>query len=105
VAREFGIRDELPTRWKREARSQGKVAFGGTRMPRDEDLAQLKRELARFYKGKKTWTGTIEPDGSVVWDTVGGFFGVSGDPFRIRLRDGKLVYEYVFIRDGLTYPH
>ena len=47
VARQLGIRDNLLTRWKREAQSQGKVAFGGTGTPHDEELAQLKRELAR----------------------------------------------------------
>jgi len=50
VARELGIRDTLLTRWKREAQSQGKVAFGGTGTPRDEELARLKRELARVKK-------------------------------------------------------
>ena len=50
VARELGIRDTLLTRWKREAQGQGAVAFGGTGTPRDEELARLKRELAR---GKK----------------------------------------------------
>ena len=38
------------TRWKREAQSQGKVAFGGAGTPRDEELARLKRELARVKK-------------------------------------------------------
>ena len=47
VARELEIRDTLLTRWKRETMSQGKVAFGGTGTPRDEELARLKRELAR----------------------------------------------------------
>lgn len=37
VARELGIRDTLLTRWKREAQSQGKTAFGGTGTPRDEN--------------------------------------------------------------------
>ena len=50
VARELGIRDNLLTRWKREAQSQGKVAFGGTGIPRDEELVHLKRELARVKK-------------------------------------------------------
>lgn len=50
VARELGIRDNLLTRWKREAYSRGKVAFGGTGTPRDEELARLKRELARVQK-------------------------------------------------------
>lgn len=50
VARELGIRDNLLTRWKREAQCQGAVAFSGTGTPRDEELAQLKRELARVKK-------------------------------------------------------
>jgi len=50
VARELGIRDNLLTRWKREAESQEKVAFGGTGTPQDQELAQLKRELARVRK-------------------------------------------------------
>lgn len=45
-----GIRDTLLTRWKREAQSQGVVAFGGSGTPRDEELARLKRELARVRK-------------------------------------------------------
>lgn len=50
VARELGIRDTLLTRWKREAQDQGKGAFGGSGAPRDEELAGLKRELARVKK-------------------------------------------------------
>ena len=50
IARELGIRDNLLTRWKREAESQQKVAFGGTGTPRDQEVAQLKRELARVKK-------------------------------------------------------
>lgn len=50
VARELGVRDNLLTRWKREAQSQGKVAFSGTGTPRDEELVQLKRELTRVKK-------------------------------------------------------
>ncbi len=50
VARELGIRDNLLTRWKREVERQGKVTFGGTGTPRDEELAHLKRELARVKK-------------------------------------------------------
>lgn len=50
VARELGIRDTLPTRWKRETQNPGAVAFGGTWTPRDEELASLKRELARVKK-------------------------------------------------------
>jgi len=50
VARELGIRENLLTRWKREAQSPGKVVFGGSGTPRDEELAQLKRELTRVKK-------------------------------------------------------
>ncbi len=48
VARELGIRDSLLTRWKRE--TVGKAAFAGTGSPRDEEVARLKRELARITK-------------------------------------------------------
>ncbi|HIE5098640.1 TPA: IS3 family transposase, partial [Stenotrophomonas maltophilia] len=50
VARELGIRDSLLTRWKREAETVGKAAFAGTGSPRDEEVARLKRELARITK-------------------------------------------------------
>lgn len=50
VARELGIRDNLLTRWKREIERQDKVTFGGAGTPRDEELAHLKRELARVKK-------------------------------------------------------
>ena len=50
IARELGIGANLLTRWKREARTQGTGAFKGTGVPRDEELARLKRELARVKK-------------------------------------------------------
>ncbi len=50
VARELGIRDSLLTRWKREAETVGKAAIVGTGSPRDEEVARLKRELARITK-------------------------------------------------------
>lgn len=50
VARELGIAANLLSRWRREADAQGKQAFGGTGKPRDEEVAQLKRELARVKK-------------------------------------------------------
>ncbi len=50
VARELGIRDSLLTRWKREAQTAGKAAFADTGSPRDEEVARLKRELARITK-------------------------------------------------------
>lgn len=50
VARELGVRDTLLTRWKREAQGQGAVVFAGAGTPQDEELAQLKRELARVKK-------------------------------------------------------
>lgn len=50
VARELGIGPNLLTRWKREAESECARAFGGAGNARDEDVAQLRRELARVKK-------------------------------------------------------
>ena len=50
VARELGVGANLLTRWKREAEGEGGLAFGGTGTPRDEEVARLKRELARVKK-------------------------------------------------------
>lgn len=50
VARELGIGGNLLSRWKREAEAEGRQAFGGSGNPRDEEVAQLKRELARVKK-------------------------------------------------------
>lgn len=50
VARELGIPANLLTRWKREAEREGRQAFGGSGKPRDEEVANLKRELARVKK-------------------------------------------------------
>jgi transposase len=50
IARELGIGGNLLTRWVREADSVGRQAFGGTGNPRDEEVTQLKRELARVKK-------------------------------------------------------
>ncbi len=50
VARELGIAANLLSRWKREADSEGHHAFGGSGKPRDEEVARLKRELARVKK-------------------------------------------------------
>ena len=50
LSRELGINANLLTRWKREAELEGRQAFGGTGKPRDEEVANLKRELARVKK-------------------------------------------------------
>ena len=50
VARELGIGGNVLTRWVHEADSAGRQAFGGTGTPGDEEIAQLKRELARVKK-------------------------------------------------------
>jgi transposase len=50
VARELGIETSILARWQREADAQGQRAFGGSGKPRDEEVASLKRELARVKK-------------------------------------------------------
>jgi transposase len=46
----LGVGANLLSRWKREADEEGRQAFGGTGKPRDEEVANLKRELARVKK-------------------------------------------------------
>lgn len=50
LSRELGVGANLLSRWKREADEEGRQAFGGTGKPRDEEVANLKRELARVKK-------------------------------------------------------
>ena len=50
VARELGINANLLSRWKRDVETEGRQAFGGSGNPKDEELAALKRELARVKK-------------------------------------------------------
>ena len=50
VARELGIGANLLSRWKRESEQGRGRVFGGAGSPRDEELAKLKRELARVKK-------------------------------------------------------
>lgn len=50
IALEIGINPNLLSRWKREADEASGKAFGGSGTPRDEEVARLKRELARVKK-------------------------------------------------------
>lgn len=50
VARELGISPNLLSRGCREAKAEGGQAFPGPGRPKDEELAHLKRELARVKK-------------------------------------------------------
>jgi transposase len=50
VARELGIGANLLSRWQPEIDSQGQQAFSGSGDGRDEEVARLKRGLARVKK-------------------------------------------------------
>lgn len=50
VALEIDVAPNLLTRWVREAQPGTEKTFPGTGSPRDEELARLKRELARVIK-------------------------------------------------------
>jgi transposase len=50
VGRELGVNPNLLARWARELRAAGAKAFAGQGHPRDEEMASLKRELARVKK-------------------------------------------------------
>jgi transposase len=50
VARDIGVGDGMLSRWRRELASGKTKAFSGSGVPRDQEMAALKRELARVKK-------------------------------------------------------
>ena len=50
VGRDLGINANLLGRWCRDHAASGSAAFPGQGKPRDEEMASLKRELARVKK-------------------------------------------------------
>ena len=50
VARELGINGHMLGRWRRALEAEGAQAFPGQGHTRDEEVTQLKRELARVKK-------------------------------------------------------
>ena len=50
VGRELGINANMLGRWCRDYSANGGAAFLGQGKPRDEEMASLKRELARVRK-------------------------------------------------------
>jgi transposase len=50
IAAELGIGANVLGRWRRELHRQPAQAFQGNGRPRDEELAHLRRELARVSK-------------------------------------------------------
>ena len=50
VGRELGLNANLLGRWCRDFETNGAAAFPGPGKPRDEEMASLKRELARVKK-------------------------------------------------------
>lgn len=50
VARDLGISPNILSRWCREAKENGQTVFPGAGKSRDEEITNLKRELARVRK-------------------------------------------------------
>lgn len=50
IAEELGIGANMLSRWRREQAADGEKAFRGQGKARDEEMAKLKRELARVKK-------------------------------------------------------
>ncbi len=48
IADNLGINRDLLSRWKREFADESKRAFTGKGIPRDEEIAQLKKENAEL---------------------------------------------------------
>lgn len=50
VARDLGIQPNMLTRWRRESAVAGPKAFRGQGVARDQELAQLRRDLGRVTR-------------------------------------------------------
>lgn len=50
VAADLGLHSNVLSRWCREQEQDGAIAFRGQGVPRDEEMAKLKRELARMKR-------------------------------------------------------
>lgn len=50
VARDIGVNANQLTRWRRELTEAKGKAFSGAGVPRDQEIATLKRDLARVKK-------------------------------------------------------
>ena len=70
IALEVGINPNMLTRWVREANAGGGKAFSGGGMPRDEEMARLKRELSKvtrerdFLKDAAAYFAKQSPSGT-----------------------------------------
>ena len=70
IALEVGVNPNMLTRWVREANAGGGKAFPGGGMPRDEELARLKRELSKvtrerdFLKDAAAYFAKQSPSGT-----------------------------------------
>ena len=50
ISLEVGVNPNMLTRWVREANAGGGKAFPGGGIPRDEEMARLKRELSKVVR-------------------------------------------------------
>jgi len=50
VAQDLGINPSMLSRWRREHEAEGQKAFRGQGNARDQELVQIKRELARVKR-------------------------------------------------------
>ena len=70
IALEVGINPNMLTRWVREANAGGGKAFPGGGIPRDEEMARLKRELSKvtrerdFLKDAAAYLAKQSPSGT-----------------------------------------
>jgi len=70
IALEVGINPNMLTRWVREADAAGGKAFPGGGVPRDEEMARLKRELSKvsrerdFLKDAAAYFAKQSPSGT-----------------------------------------
>lgn len=70
IALDVGVNPNMLTRWVREADAGGGKVFPGGGMPRDEEMARLKRELSKvsrerdFLKDAAAYFAKQSPSGT-----------------------------------------
>jgi hypothetical protein len=88
-----------PMTWQWDGTRNAIVQTRGGKSVPSQITALGNGKLARHVNGKHVWTGTLQRDGTVVWESEE-FFMNREDPYRVRLEGDALVMEFVTLKAG-----